>query len=62
MRRQRKKLTTWGREQQSEGFEGDVESIFIVWKWPDPRESSLLELFDGQKVNCRPACLLITTE
>ncbi len=44
------------------GSSGDVESIFMVWKWPDPRESSPLELYDGQKVDCRPACLLIPSE
>ncbi len=34
----------------------------LVWKWPDPREASPLELHDGQRVDCRPVCLLITPE
>ncbi|OGP90800.1 MAG: hypothetical protein A2157_04940 [Deltaproteobacteria bacterium RBG_16_47_11] len=32
----------------------------LFWKWPDPRESSPLELHDGQKVDCRPVCLVIS--
>ena len=30
----------------------------VIWKWPDPRESSPLELPDGQKIACRPTCLV----
>ena len=30
----------------------------LIWKWPDPRESSPLELPDGQKISCRPTCLV----
>lgn len=30
----------------------------LTWKWPDPRESSPLELPDGQKIFCRPTCLV----
>jgi radical SAM superfamily enzyme YgiQ (UPF0313 family) len=30
----------------------------LTWKWPDPRESGPLELHDGQKVSCRPTCLV----
>ena len=30
----------------------------VIWKWPDPRESSPLELPDGQKISCRPTCLV----
>jgi len=34
----------------------------LIWKWPDPREASPLKLHDGQRVDCRPVCLLITPE
>jgi radical SAM superfamily enzyme YgiQ (UPF0313 family) len=34
----------------------------LIWKWPDPREASPLKLHDGQRVDCRPVCLLITRE
>jgi radical SAM superfamily enzyme YgiQ (UPF0313 family) len=34
----------------------------VIWKWPDPREASPLKLHDGQSVDCRPVCLLITPE
>jgi radical SAM superfamily enzyme YgiQ (UPF0313 family) len=34
----------------------------VIWKWPDPREASPLELHDGQRVDCRPVCLLITPD
>ena len=30
----------------------------VIWKWPDPRESSPLELPDGQNISCRPTCLV----
>ena len=30
----------------------------LVWKWPDPRESFPIELHDGQRVPCRPVCLV----
>ena len=30
----------------------------VIWKWPDPRESNPLELPDGQKISCRPTCLV----
>jgi radical SAM superfamily enzyme YgiQ (UPF0313 family) len=32
----------------------------LIWKWPDPREAAPLKLHDGQRVDCRPVCLLIT--
>ena len=34
----------------------------LIWKWPDPRESSFLELHDGQKVDYKPVCLVTTHE
>jgi len=34
----------------------------LTWKWPDPRESFRLELADGQKVGCRPVCLVMSSE
>ena len=34
----------------------------LIWKWPDPREAQPLELHDGQRVDCRPVCLLIAPE
>jgi hypothetical protein len=34
----------------------------LTWKWPDPRESFPLELQDGQKVDCRPVCLVIAPQ
>lgn len=34
----------------------------LVWKWPDPRESYPVELHDGQKVDCRPVCLVAVQE
>ncbi len=34
----------------------------LVWKWPDPRESNPLELPDGQKISCRPTCLVAASE
>jgi hypothetical protein len=34
----------------------------LLWKWPDPRESSPLVLHDGQKVPCRPVCVVATAE
>jgi hypothetical protein len=34
----------------------------IIWKWPDPREALPLKLHDGQRVDCRPVCLLITPD
>jgi hypothetical protein len=34
----------------------------LLWKWPDPRESSPLVLHDGQEVPCRPVCVLATAE
>jgi len=34
----------------------------LIWKWPDPREASPLKLHDGQRVDCRPVCLLINPE
>jgi hypothetical protein len=34
----------------------------LVWKWPDPRESSPVELHDGQRVPCRPVCLVTFPE
>ncbi len=34
----------------------------LLWKWPDPRESSPLQLPDGQKIPSRPACLVKTSE
>ncbi len=34
----------------------------LLWKWPDPRESSPLVLHDGQEVPCRPVCLVATSE
>jgi hypothetical protein len=30
----------------------------LIWKWPDPRESSPLELPDRQNISCRPTCLV----
>jgi hypothetical protein len=33
-------------------------ALGVIWKWPDPRESSPLELPDGQKIPCRPTCLV----
>jgi len=34
----------------------------LVWKWPDPRESTPLILQDGQKVSYDPLCLMTTSE
>ena len=34
----------------------------LLWKWPDPRESSPLQLPDGQKIPSRPVCLVKISE
>jgi hypothetical protein len=34
----------------------------LLWKWPDPRESSPLVLQDGQEIPCRPVCVVATLE
>lgn len=34
----------------------------LIWKWPDPRDSNPLELPDGQKISCRPTCLVAAPE
>jgi hypothetical protein len=34
----------------------------LLWKWPDPRESSPLKLHDDQKVDCGPVCLVAARE
>jgi hypothetical protein len=34
----------------------------LLWKWPDQRESSPLQLPDGQKIPSRPICLVKTSE
>jgi uncharacterized Fe-S cluster-containing radical SAM superfamily protein len=34
----------------------------IAWKWPDPRESFPYPLHDGQKVDCKPVCLVVSEE
>jgi hypothetical protein len=34
----------------------------LLWKWPDPRESSPPVLHDGQEVPCRPVCVVATAE
>jgi hypothetical protein len=34
----------------------------LLWKWPDPREKSPIVLHDGQKVPCRPVCVVATPE
>jgi hypothetical protein len=44
------------------GFLVFSRSKGLLWKWPDPRESSPLVLHDGQEVPCRPVCVVATTE
>jgi hypothetical protein len=34
----------------------------LFWKWPDPREYHPIELHDGQKIDCRPVCLLFSLD
>ncbi len=34
----------------------------VVWKWPDPRESHPLRLHDGQRIGCRPVCLVLSPD
>jgi hypothetical protein len=34
----------------------------VLWKWPDPRESSLLQLPDGQRISSHAVCLVKTSE
>ncbi len=34
----------------------------LLWKWPDPRESKPLTLFDGQRINFNPVCVVYTRE
>ena len=32
----------------------------LLWKWPDPRESTPVVLHDGQKVSFQPVCMVVT--
>ncbi len=34
----------------------------LIWKWPDPREWTSVELSDGQKVSFTPVCTVATDE
>jgi hypothetical protein len=34
----------------------------LLWKWPDPRESKPLKLFDGQSIYFHPVCAVKTSE